>query len=193
MYAEKFYRELEGFLRSVETSDGGGNALRFYDGIEMAARLIDEHTKRGAKLMFIGNGASQAISSHMAADFCKNGGIRSIAFTDPSLLTCISNDCGYAQLFQKSIALFADEGDVLIAISSSGRSENVLNGCSAAREKKCAVITLTGFQGDNPLRAMGDINFYVPAPNYGPVEIIHHSICQCIFEAVSRARGEPTG
>ena len=138
--------------------------------------------------MFIGNGASAAISSHIATDFLKNGRIRAIAFNDSTLLTCISNDIGYEHVFEKPIEMFADEGDVLFAISSSGRSENVLRGVRAARTRKCRVITLSGFDSDNPLFLLGDINFYVPAQSYGPVEIIHHSICHCILDVIMKKR-----
>ena len=107
-----------------------------------------------------------------------------MAFTDSSLLTCVGNDYGYERLFEKPIEMFADQGDILVAISSSGRSQNILNGVNAARKKDCSVITLSGFSADNPLRTLGDINFYVPAEAYGPVEILHHSICHCILDTI---------
>jgi D-sedoheptulose 7-phosphate isomerase len=134
--------------------------------------------------MFIGNGASVAISSHMATDCWKNGGIRAVAFNDGSLLTCISNDYGYKYVFEKPIEMFADNGDILIAISSSGKSENILKGVHTAKSKECNVITLSGFKDDNPLSVMGDYNFYVPSQEYGPVEIIHHSICHSILDSI---------
>jgi D-sedoheptulose 7-phosphate isomerase len=111
-----------------------------------------------------------------------------MAFNDSSLLTCIGNDYGYEQLFEKPIEMFADPGDILMAISSSGRSANILNGVKAARKQKCRVITFSGFQAENPLRVLGDINFYVPANAYGPVEILHHSICHCILDILNRVR-----
>jgi len=80
--------------------------------------------------------------------------------------------------------MFADAGDVLIAISSSGRSENILRGVAAARAKGCAVITLSGFESGNPLSTLGDVNFYVPSKAYGPVEVLHHSICHCILDTL---------
>ena len=82
--------------------------------------------------------------------------------------------------------MYADKGDILIAISSSGKSENILCGVNAAYLKECSVITLSGFQDNNPLSSLGDFNFYVPSPSYGPVEIIHHSICHCILDVVMK-------
>ena len=84
--------------------------------------------------------------------------------------------------------MVADAGDVLIAISSSGRSPNILLGVKAARARGCSVITLSGFDSDNPLSSMGDVNFYVPSKAYGPVEVIHHSICHCLLDSILDAR-----
>ena len=138
------------------------------------------------KVIFIGNGGSAAIASHLSVDYWKNGGMRAIAFNDTSLLTCIGNDYGYPFVFEKPIEMFADEGDVLIAISSSGKSDNILNGAKMARKMKCPVITMSGFKSDNPLRSLGDLNFYVPAPTgaYGFVEIAHLTLCHCIVDMI---------
>jgi D-sedoheptulose 7-phosphate isomerase len=121
----------------------------------------------------------------MATDFWKTGGIRAMAFNDGALLTCMGNDYGYEQVFAKPIQMFAKPGDVLIAISSSGQSANILLGAQAARQKGCQVITLSGFKPDNPLRSLGDYNFYVPAQIYGAVEIVHHSICHCLLDMIN--------
>jgi D-sedoheptulose 7-phosphate isomerase len=142
--------------------------------------------------MFIGNGASAAISSHMAADFSKNGNMRAMAFNDAPLLTAVSNDLGYQYVFERPLTMFADEGDVLFAISSSGRSENILRGVQVARAKGCMIITLSGFETDNPLCTLGEMNFYVPSLNYGPVEVIHHSICHSILDVIMLTRSVKT-
>lgn len=184
--AEQYYSDLSKCMRSIRVTDGTGTQLDFYHGIEHSAHLIKTQAQAGKKLMFIGNGASAAISSHMSTDFWKNGGIRAVAFNDSSGLTCIGNDFGYKHLFEKPIEIFADAGDVLVAISSSGRSENILLGAKAAGSNQCKIITLSGFAADNPLCSLGDINYYVPAQTYGPVEIIHHSICHCILDTMMR-------
>jgi len=158
--------------------------LDFYNGIEKAGNLIKSCADSGNKIMFIGNGASASISSHMATDFFKNGGIRALAFNDSSLLTCISNDFGYKYVFSKPIESFADNDDIVFAISSSGESENILEGVKAARSRGCNIITLSGFREENRLSTTGDINFYVPSQKYGPVEVIHHSICHCVLDMI---------
>lgn len=183
-FAEKYYNNLANLFNFIRITDRQGREVGFFDGIEKVCDLIILETTAGHKLMFIGNGASAAISSHMSADFWKNGGMRAIAFNDSSLLTCLGNDYGYEYIFEKSVEMFADEGDILVAISSSGKSENILRGAHSAKSKGCSVVTLSGFEGDNPLSSLGDFNFYVPDKSYGPVEIIHHSICHCILDAI---------
>jgi D-sedoheptulose 7-phosphate isomerase len=179
--ASGYYGRLFDIAGRIRVADRSGRVLSFPEGIDEALGLV-RALGQGRKVMFIGNGGSAAIASHMSVDFWKNGGIRAVAFNDSSLLTCIGNDYGYPHVFEKPIAMFADAGDMLVAISSSGRSENILSGVKAAREKACSVVTLSGFDSDNPLSAMGDINFHVPSKGYGPVEVIHHSICHCILD-----------
>lgn len=182
--AESYYKNLLGVINSIRVTNREGAILDFYEGIEIAANLIISQTGSGSKIMFIGNGASAAISSHMSTDFWKNGGMRAISFNDSSLLTCISNDYGYRHVFEKPIQMFADEGDILFAISSSGRSENIIRGVQMAQSKEYHTITLSGFDKNNPLCSLGELNFYVPSSSYGPVEIAHHSICHCILDTI---------
>ncbi len=155
-------------------------------GFEDAIKIVSEQANKRKKIIFIGNGGSAGIASHQSVDYWKNGGMRAIAFNDVSLLTCIGNDYGYPFVFEKPIEMFMDPGDVLIAISSSGKSDNILNGVKMAKKMGNQVITMSGFKEDNPLRSLGDVNFYVPAPTgaYGFVEIAHLTICHCIVDAI---------
>src|SRR5579862_8031011 len=130
----------------------------------------------GRRIMLIGNGGSAGICSHLATDFCKNGGMRATAFNDGSVLTWLGNDYGYEQVFAKQIEWHGLKGDMLIAISSSGRSLNILNAVASARRLSCMIVTLSGFKPDNPLRSLGDINIYFPCSEYGFVEVGHLAI-----------------
>ena len=183
-YVDKYYGEIKRLIDSVEVTGKKYGKQDFHEWIRQAAGFVRKCTSSGGKLIFIGNGASAAISSHLATDYWKNGGMRAMAFNDAALLTCVSNDIGYKYVFEKSVEMFADKKDILVAISSSGKSENVLRGVGAARKKGCGVITLSGFKPGNPLRRTGDINFYVPSGQYGHVEILHHSICHCALEYI---------
>jgi len=130
------------------------------------------------KLFFIGNGGSAGISVHMNTDFLKNGRLSTHSMHDPATLTCLANDYGYDEVFSRQIAMAAGKGDVLVAISSSGRSENILRAARLMRDIGGTVMTFTGFAPDNPLRQLGDFNFYVPSDKYGIVESIHQLVLQ---------------
>lgn len=181
---KSYYQILQRLVRSIAVTDKKGSDLGLGAGFEEAIGLITGCAKQKKKLIFIGNGASASIASHMAADFWKNGRIRAMAFNDVVQLTCLSNDFGYKHVFEKPLEMFADNNDILIAISSSGKSENIIRAVQAAASKKCNVITLSGFSKDNPLRGLGSINFYVPWSSYGHVEVLHHSICHCMLDTI---------
>jgi len=182
--AQKFYNQLSTLLNRVEVTGKDSSVDGLYHGIEKVCDLIIARSSSGGKLIFIGNGASASISSHMATDFWKTARVRAVAFNDSSLLTCISNDYGYNFVFEKPIEMFADAADILFAISSSGKSENILRGVDAAKKMGVTVVTLSGFDKNNPLRGLGEVNFYVPGMSYGHVEVVHHSICHCLVDVV---------
>ena len=184
----KFFVELGEMLGRVEASDRAGVALAYDEAMQRATDLVHGQTAAGRKVIFVGNGGSAAIASHQAVDYWKNGGMRAIAFNDPALLTCVGNDFGYPHVFEKPIAMFADAGDVLIAISSSGKSENIVRGVEAARRTGCRIITLSGFRPDNPLRRLGELNFWVPTDSYGHVEITHLALCHAVVDAIMVGR-----
>jgi len=136
--------------------------------------LILEVNKNKNKILIFGNGGSAAISSHFSVDLTKNAGLRCINCNEADLITCFANDYGFDRWVEKAIGFYGDEGDLLVVISSSGSSKNMLNGVRAARTGKFkAVITLSGFDTDNPLRQLGDINLWVDSRAYNFVENIH--------------------
>lgn len=155
----------------------GGGITAFYEAVARCAA-------RSGKVIYIGNGGSSSIASHMAADLWKNGGVKALCFSDPALLTCLANDLGYENVYSAPAESFAEKGDVFVAISSSGKSPNILKAAETALKKGCLLVTLTGFGADNPLRSMGAINFYVPSPVYGVVETAHSAICHAVVDQV---------
>ncbi len=176
------FLELINLLSGIETTDSARKALDFHKAIFQVAKLISRQSKKGKKIIFIGNGGSASIASHMATDFLKNLKIPSLAFNDGSLLTCLGNDLGYERVFSVPVNVLAKKGDILFAISSSGKSKNILNAASIAKKKGCFVIGLSGFSNRNPLRSMGNINFYAPSSSYGAVEITHLAICHAVVD-----------
>jgi len=141
--------------------------------------LVGELQDSNNTIYFIGNGASATMASHMALDFTKNGGVNALAFNDSAFLTAISNDISYESVFSFCIEKFGKPGDLLIAISSSGNSQNIINGVEAARATEMKVVTLSGMKPTNPLRQLGDLNVYVPAETYGIVECCHQIHLHC--------------
>jgi D-sedoheptulose 7-phosphate isomerase len=169
--------------RCVAGVQAGGD---FVSELAAAYAALRESARAGGKAMVIGNGGSAAIAGHTAVDLWKNGRIPAVCFNDPSQLTCLSNDLGYEEVFAEPVRMFARPGDVLVAISSSGRSRNILNAVAAARSKGCRVITLSGFKPDNPLRGLGDWNFYADSIAYGFVETAHSAVCHALVDCAIR-------
>lgn len=160
-------------------------SLSLEDGMLRAVQILHRTHFNQGRVFLIGNGGSAAIASHQAVDLWKNTGIKAIAFNDPSLLTCIANDYGYSDVFARPLETFCTAGDCLIAISSSGQSRNILRGVETVRAKGGHILGLSGFDPDNPLSYMGDINFYVPSQSYGIVEAVHLLLVHAIVDELS--------
>jgi len=184
----RYFTALSGYLTDTAVTTSSGQSLDMAEAVNQVMLLARRTHAAGNKLIFVGNGGSAAISSHMATDYSKNGDVRAMALNDASMLTCLGNDLGYERVFAKQIELYARADDLVIAISSSGRSANILNGVKAARAAKCAVVTFSGFASDNPLRCLGDLNFYINSDRYGFVEIGHLTICHAILDFICGLR-----
>lgn len=184
------FDNLKQVLDGIIVTDFAGESLPLSEGLQIA--ILHIASVRDKKLMFIGNGASASIASHMATDFWKNAGVPAVAFNDSSLLTAIGNDLGYRHVFEKPIQFFGKPDDILIAISSSGQSENILRAVSAAQELGAYIITLSGFKRENPLRRMGHLNFYVRSMSYGLVEVAHHAICHFVVDKLCTKKHSAT-
>jgi len=130
----------------------------------------------GRVIYLIGNGASASMASHIAADLAKNAHVHTQVFTDLALITALANDLSYEEVFAEALRRRMEAGDLLVAISSSGQSENILRAVRETRERGGGVVTLSAMKPDNALRSMGDINFHVPADSYGSAETCHAAI-----------------
>ncbi len=177
-----YFDELGRALTAVRVSDDEGRPLVMEAGFEWLADTARATHKAGNKVVLIGNGGSAAIASHHAIEFLKNGGIRALSLNDPAALTCLSNDLGYTNVFSEQLKLQGLPGDLLIAISSSGQSVNILKAVEVARANSMKIATFSGFQPDNLLRGRGDVNFYVNSNQYGFVEVAHHALIQAILD-----------
>ena len=181
----EFFRTLSDLMLSIEVSDGNGTAMSLDQGGERASQMLTEVKKTGHKIMLVGNGGSSAIVSHAHNDLCKSVGVRAMVFNEPPLLTAYANDDGYGSVFEQPIGMWGEPGDVLLTVSSSGKSENIVRAIKAAKGQGCQVITLSGFSPDNPSRQMGDLNFYVNSNTFGYVESAHASLTHYITNSVT--------
>lgn len=161
----------------------------YSEGIKLLVEIFTRHKENRTQLFFIGNGGSSAIASHMTADFMKNGGMNTYSLYDNAVTTCMGNDYGYEYIFSRPMEFLVRKDDLLVAISSSGNSTNIINAIETAKSKKAEVVTFTGFNADNKAKQLGDINVYVPSSKYGMVESIHNLILQQIVDMITERDG----
>ena len=167
---------------TVSVTDNEGTSVECDKAIDQTIQLMHSVRAASKKIMFIGNGGSAAIASHMAIDYSKNGRLPAISFNDGPALTCLGNDLGFENVFAEQIKLHGKKGDLLIAISSSGQSSNILKAVSEAHRSECHVVTMSGFSLNNPLRNEGTLNWYVTSDEYGFVELLHLTLCHAILD-----------
>jgi D-sedoheptulose 7-phosphate isomerase len=173
---EDYFAALCSGLTALAFTDKTGRTLTVEDGFHRWVAMTHDIETRGSNLYLIGNGASASMASHFAADACKNGGLRAQAFNDVSLLTATANDHVYEEVFALPLERLARPGDLLVAISSSGSSPNIVRALERAQALRLQIVTLSGRNPDNPSRRLGDVNVYVPNARYGWIEPSHHVV-----------------
>jgi D-sedoheptulose 7-phosphate isomerase len=162
-FFSKYFKIIEEKLSSIDIAQ-----------LEQATDMVRQINSVGNKVIVVGNGGSAAMASHVAVDFTKAARIRAINFNEADLITCFANDYGYENWVAQALEAYADKGDLLVLISSSGNSQNILNGAKKAKEMGLLVITLSGFLPNNPLRELGNLNLWVDSTEYNIVEMTHH-------------------
>lgn len=184
-----YIKELEGALERVKITSGSTGRMTYTDGINKLVGVFQSYKSSRRGVYICGNGGSAGIAQHMTADYLKNGGIFTHSLFGQTTLTCLSNDLSYDYVFSKQLELMAKEGELLVAISSSGESENIIKAIQTIRRFDGTVVTLTGFKENNRIRSMGDWNIYVPIEHYGIVESIHNIILQQIVDEIVKKDG----
>ena len=155
-----------------------------YPKLQAFKAIAQDVKANGKKMIFAGNGASAAISAHGAVDFTKQAKVRSITFNEADLITCYSNDFGYENWIAECLKSYADDGDVVVLISVSGESPNILKAASVAKELGLAVITFSGRSSQNSLASCGAVNFWVDSHAYNVVECIHMIWLTTVIDAI---------
>ena len=179
----EFNSHLETIKKVIETMS---------EPLEKASQLAIDTLKNGNKILIFGNGGSAADAQHIAAELTgryktERRGLPGIALTtDTSALTAIGNDYGYDRVFDRQVESLANKGDLLIGISTSGNSKNVINAFKIGQEKDCKIIGFSGRDGGE-MNDYCDINLVVPSNDTPRIQEMHilfgHTICQLIDDA----------
>jgi D-sedoheptulose 7-phosphate isomerase len=179
----EFMSHLETIQKVIETMQ---------DDLEKASLMAVETLKNGNKILLCGNGGSAADAQHIAAELTgryktERRGLPAIALTtDTSALTAIGNDYGYDRVFDRQVESLAQKGDLVIGISTSGNSANVINAFKVAKELGCITLGLSGRDG-GAMNEWCDLNVVVPSNNTPRIQEMHilfaHTICQIIDDA----------
>ncbi len=152
------------------------------EALKLAFKMIALTRFQNGIVYVIGNGGSAGIASHFSTDLIKSLGVPSQTFYDSNLMTCLSNDTGYENVFSYPLEKLLKPQDLLVAISSSGKSPNIVKGAETALARKASLFTLSGFSPQNPLRNLGQLNFWVDRCDYGLVETAHFFLLHTIID-----------
>jgi len=150
--------------------------------IDQSVKLIGKCRNLGGKVYVVGNGGSSSIASHVSVDFAKVAEVPSDTFNNANLITCFANDYGHDNWVAEAIKAYTNKNDMLILISSSGTSKNIVNAAKYCNENNIPLLTLSGFKRDNPLSKLGDINIHVESESYNFIEMSHHIILVSIVD-----------
>ena len=150
--------------------------------IEKSVKIINKIIKENKQIFLIGNGGSASIASHVSVDFAKVAKVKSSTFNNSNLITCFANDYKYENWITEAIKAYCDNKDLIILISSSGKSKNIVNAAKFCQKKKMNLITLSGFNRNNPLSKLGSVNFYINSKNYNFIEMSHNIILLSIVD-----------
>ncbi len=173
MYFNEYFNRIKSSLDSVDNND-----------LEAVVNLIKNVVQNNKKIITVGNGGSASIANHITVDLINAANIKALSFSDAGIITCFSNDYGYENWVSKALDCYAESGDLIILISSSGQSENMLVAAIKAKSMNTDVVTLSGFSSENPLRKLGDINFWVDSSEYNNIEMVHHIWLLAIIDFV---------
>ncbi len=151
-----------------------------------AINIIKNTIKNKGKIYIVGNGGSSSIASHVSVDLSKVARIPSATFNNANLITCFANDYGYENWVTEAIKAYMNNNDMIILISSSGTSKNIVNAAKYCKSKSIKLITLSGFRKNNPLSKLGNINFYINSDQYNFIEMSHQIILVYLVDILAK-------
>mgnify|MGYP001197675941 CR=1 FL=1 len=157
----------------------------FEDKISELVNLIKKIKKNNKRIYILGNGASASISSHIANDLTKATKSKAFTFHDPALITCFGNDFGYENWMTEALNHFCEEGDLVILISSSGKSKNIISAASFCKNNNLILVSLTGPEPNENVVLSSCINFKVNSKIYNVIECIHMIILTAAIDQIN--------
>jgi len=162
-----------------------GREAPLEEGLNALMQELLDARSRDASVWWVGNGGSASLCAHFSQDIVNKMKVRSFAFMDAALLTCMSNDYGYSEVFRRPLDTMARAGDVLVVISSSGESENILRCAELAHENGLRLITVSAFQSDNSLwHHEANVSLHMPCQHYGIAETGHSILLHAVIETM---------
>ncbi len=181
-----YFQSLNGIISSLEVTGKNGMEMDTEEGLHLFCNKVMAVKRNSNMVFFTGNGASASMASHFSADLAKNLRLKTMVFTDLSLMTAVANDEGFENIYADPLSIWGGSGDILLTISSSGCSANIVQVLHYAEEKDLFSVTFSAMDRDNISRKMGDLNFYLPAEDYGSAEVLHavilHYLTDCLVE-----------
>ena len=171
---------LEDFSKLLKSNDEIIESL-----IQIRDILLDAKKNR-KKVLIFGNGGSSAIASHFTVDITKNFNLPCLNFNEAALITCFANDYGYENWVVEAVKAYTNTNDLIILISSSGTSKNIVNAAQYCKDNNIDLITLSGFNKDNPLSTLGNVNFHIESTEYNYIEMSHHIILVALVDIFAK-------
>tara|TARA_B100000989_G_scaffold118173_1_gene86975 strand:- start:8376 stop:8903 length:528 start_codon:yes stop_codon:yes gene_type:complete len=172
-YFKNYFQKYNEILTDIEIS----NFIKL-------EKLLKNYKNKKKRVFIFGNGGSSSISSHVATDLIKICKIKALNLSDHNLITCFANDYGFENWIMESVKSLVNKEDLVILISSSGQSKNVINAAKLCKINKIKLVTFTGFNKNNKLRKLGDLNFWVNSKKYNFVENIHQTWLLSIVDKI---------
>ena len=182
-YCSDYFDLVRKGLASMIVTDGNGKEIPCEQGLEIwADKAYEIQQKTKGLIFFCGNGASATMAEHMSHDWFQNAVINTTTCSETSHITAISNDVSYEDVFSYRVNRILSEKDILVGISSSGNSPNIVKAIETAKKKGAFTVSVSGKEKNNKIRQMADLNFYVPLATYGAVESAHAILLHAVLD-----------
>ncbi len=164
-FFKNYFLELQKLQNKIDTKS-----------IEKSYEQIIKVNKKKGKILIFGNGANISNAAHFATDMTKNGKIETLVLNDPNLITCFSNDYGFDKWIEKSILYYAKKKDLIIFLSASGTSRNLVNAAKFCKKNKIKTLAITGFKKNNALLKNSNFRIWINSNAYNLIEVIQATI-----------------